>query len=182
MRTALVTGASRGIGRAIALDLARNGHRVACWASSDGGKDTQAEIEASGGEALALQADVGDAAAVDAAFGEVEQAWGPVEVLVNNAGVSADGLIARMTDDQWASVIRTNLDGAFHTIRRASPKMMKGRWGRIVNVSSVSGHAGRLARPTIRPPKPVCWACPGPSPGSSRPATSPATSWHRGLS
>jgi 3-oxoacyl-[acyl-carrier protein] reductase len=142
MRTALVTGASRGIGRAIALDLARNGHRVACWASSDGGKDTQAEIEASGGEALALQADVGDAAAVDAAFGEVEQAWGPVEVLVNNAGVSADGLIARMTDDQWESVIRTNLDGAFHTIRRASPKMMKGRWGRIVNVSSVSGHAG----------------------------------------
>jgi 3-oxoacyl-[acyl-carrier protein] reductase len=63
-------------------------------------------------------------------------------VLVNNAGVTADGLIARMSDDQWGDVLRTNLTGAFHTIRRATPKMMKGRWGRIVNVSSVSGQAG----------------------------------------
>ncbi len=142
MRIALVTGASRGIGRAIALELASTGHRVACCASSDGGKAVQTEIEAAGGAALAVQADVGDAAALDAAFKEIEAAWGPVEILVNNAGVTADGLIARMTDDQWGDVLRTNLTGAFHTIRRATPKMMKGRWGRIVNVSSVSGQAG----------------------------------------
>ena len=141
-RVALVTGASRGIGRAVALDLARTGHRVACCSSSDAPKDTQAEIEAGGGQALAVRADVGDAAAVDAAFAEIEQAWGPVEVLVNNAGLTADGLIARMSDDQWGDVLRTNLTGAFHTIRRATPKMMRARWGRIVNVSSVSGQSG----------------------------------------
>jgi 3-oxoacyl-[acyl-carrier protein] reductase len=138
----LVTGASRGIGRAIALELARSGHRVACCASSDGAKDTQAEIEAAGGAAMAVRADVGDADALDAAFKEIEEAWGPVEILVNNAGVTADGLVARMSDDQWNDVLRTNLTGAFHTIRRATPKMMKGRWGRIINVSSVSGQAG----------------------------------------
>jgi 3-oxoacyl-[acyl-carrier protein] reductase len=138
----LVTGASRGIGRAIALELARSGHRVACCASSDGAKDTQAQIEAAGGTAMAVRADVGDADALDAAFQEIEEAWAPVEILVNNAGVTADGLVARMSDDQWNDVLRTNLTGAFHTIRRATPKMMKGRWGRIINVSSVSGQAG----------------------------------------
>ena len=141
-RVALVTGASRGIGRAIAAELARAGHRVACCSSSDAAKDAQADIEAEGGTALAVQADVGDPAAVDAAFTEVEEAWGPVEILVNNAGITADGLIARMTDDQWGDVLRTNLSGAFHAIRRATPKMMRNRWGRMVNVSSVSGQAG----------------------------------------
>ena len=116
--------------------------RVACCASTDGAKETQAEIEAAGSDALAVQADVRDAASVDRAFGEVESAWGPVEILVNNAGITDDGLIARMGDAQWANVVQTNLTGAFHTIRRASAKMMRGRWGRIVNVSSVSGHAG----------------------------------------
>ena len=138
----MVTGASRGIGRAIALEIAAAGHRVACCSSSDATKDVQAEVEAAGGSALAVRADVGDAAALDTAFKEIEDAWGPVEILVNNAGVTADGLIARMTDDHWNDVLRTNLTGAFHTIRRASPKMMKARFGRIVNVSSVSGQAG----------------------------------------
>jgi len=141
-RVALVTGASRGIGRAIASELAGAGHRVACCASSEAAKETQAEIEAGGGTALAVRADVGDADAVDAAFGEIESTWGPVEILVNNAGITADGLIARMSDEHWNDVLRTNLTGAFHTIRRATPKMMRGRWGRIVNVSSVSGQAG----------------------------------------
>jgi 3-oxoacyl-[acyl-carrier protein] reductase len=138
----MVTGASRGIGRAIALELAAAGHRVVCCSSSDAAKDVQAEVEAAGGSGLAVKADVGDAAALDAGFKEIEGTWGPVEILVNNAGVTADGLIARMTDDQWGDVLRTNLTGAFHTIRRATPKMMRGRWGRIVNVSSVSGQAG----------------------------------------
>jgi len=141
-RVALVTGASRGIGRTVAEQLAAAGHRVACLASSGGAKDTCRDLEASGASALALCADVRDAAAVDAAFDEIEATFGPVEILVNNAGVTADGLVARMSDEQWQQVLDTNLTGAFHTIRRATPKLLRGRWGRIVNVSSVSAHAG----------------------------------------
>src|SRR5207244_876296 len=110
MRTAFVTGGSRGIGRACAVALAADGHRVAFCYSSDhvGAKESQAAVEAAGGEALAVQADVTDSASVDAAFGEIEGAFGPVELLVNNAGIARDGLIARMSDDQWDSVLRTN--------------------------------------------------------------------------
>jgi 3-oxoacyl-[acyl-carrier protein] reductase len=143
-RVAFVTGGSRGIGRACAVALADAGHRVAfCYSSDeDGAKDTRAAIEEAGADALAVRADICDPAAVDVAFGEIEEAFGPVEVLVNNAGANEDGLIARMSDDQWTRVINTNLTGAFHTIRRATPKMMRARWGRIVNVSSVVGHRG----------------------------------------
>jgi len=141
-RTALVTGASRGIGRAVALELAECGHRVACLSATDTAKETQRELEAAGHEAIAVLADVRDRDAVDAAFTDVEQAFGPVEILVNNAGVTADGLVVRMSDEQWAQVLDTNLTGAFHTIRRATPKLMRARWGRIVNVSSVSAYAG----------------------------------------
>jgi 3-oxoacyl-[acyl-carrier protein] reductase len=141
-RTALVTGASRGIGRAIAVALADAGHRVACCSASDGAKETRRELEAAGCHATAVIADVRDAGAVDVAFSEVEAVFGPVEILVNNAGVAADGLIARMSDEQWSTVLATNLTGAFHTIRRATPKLMRNRWGRIVNISSVSGQAG----------------------------------------
>ena len=143
-RIALVTGGSRGIGRACAVALAQAGHRVAfCYSSDeDGAKGTRAAVEDAGTDALAVRADVRDAPAVDGAFGEIEDTLGPVEVLVNNAGANEDGLIARMSDEQWRRVIDTNLTGAFHTIRRASPKMMRARWGRIVNVSSVVGHRG----------------------------------------
>jgi len=141
-RTALVTGASRGIGRAVAHALAEDGHRVACLSATDGAKETQRELEASGHEAMSVLADVRDRDAIDAAFTEIEETFGVVEVLVNNAGVTADGLVARMSDEQWARVLDTNLTGAFHTIRRATPKLMRARWGRIVNVASVSAYAG----------------------------------------
>jgi len=141
-RTALVTGASRGIGRAVAHALAEDGHRVACLSATDGAKETQRELEAAGHEAMAVLADVRDRDAIDAAFTEIEETFGVVEVLVNNAGVTADGLVARMSDEQWARVLDTNLTGAFHTIRRATPKLMRARWGRIVNVASVSAYAG----------------------------------------
>lgn len=143
-RVSFVTGASRGIGRAIAVALAGEGHRVAfCYGSDEtAAKETQAAIDELGGEALAIQADVADAGAVDRAFSEIEGAWGPVQILVNNAGIARDGLVARMTDDQWDVVLRTNLTGAFHTIRRATRGMMKARYGRIVNVSSASGQLG----------------------------------------
>src|SRR5262245_15716672 len=143
-RVALVTGASRGIGRAVAIELGRLGHPVACGYGSDAdaAAETVAAVEAHGVKALAVAIEIGDADAVDAAFGTIEGALGPVEVLVNNAGITRDGLLARMSDEQWSAVIDTNLGGAFHTIRRATPKMMRARFGRIVNISSVSGHIG----------------------------------------
>jgi 3-oxoacyl-[acyl-carrier protein] reductase len=143
-RVAFVTGGSRGIGRACAVALAEAGDRVAfCYSTDeDGAKETRAAVEEVGADALAVRADVRDASSVDAAFGEIEDALGPVGVLVNNAGANEDGLIARMSDDQWRRVIDTSLTGAFHTIRRATPKMMRARWGRIVNVSSVVGQRG----------------------------------------
>jgi 3-oxoacyl-[acyl-carrier protein] reductase len=147
-RVAFVTGASRGIGRAIAIALGTAGHRVAFCYSSDhaGAKDTQAAVEATGVDACAVQADVADAESVDHAFSEVEGALGPVELLVNTAGITRDGLLMRMSDDQWGDVLQTNLTGAFHTIRRATPKMMRARFGRIVNVSSVSGQTGQAGQ------------------------------------
>jgi 3-oxoacyl-[acyl-carrier protein] reductase len=143
-RTAFVTGGSRGIGRACAVALAEAGHRIAfCYSSDDdGAKATRAAVEKAGADTLAVRTDIRDPAAVDSAFGEIEHALGPVELLVNNAGTTEDGLVARMSDEQWQSVIDTNLTGAFHTIRRAAPKMMRARWGRIVNVSSVTAHRG----------------------------------------
>ena len=143
-RTAFVTGGSRGIGRACAVALAEAGHRIAfCYSSDDdGAKATRATVEKAGADTLAVRTDIRDPAAVDSAFGEIEHALGPVELLVNNAGTTEDGLVVRMSDEQWQSVIDTNLTGAFHTIRRAAPKMMRARWGRIINVSSVGAHRG----------------------------------------
>ena len=141
---ALVTGASRGIGQAVAVALAESGHRVAVGYANDadGGAKTAAEV---GG--LAVRIDVADVASVESAFETIEGELGPVGVLVNNGGITADGLLLRMSDDQWGTVLRTNLDGAFHCIRRASPRMVKARRGRIVNISSVaalSGSAGQV--------------------------------------
>ena len=143
-RVALVTGGSRGIGAATAKALARDGHRVAITYSSDlnGAHDVVADLDAIGSGGLAVRADVRDTDAVDTAFGVVEDTWGPVEVLVANAGVTADGLLVRMGFDQWSDVVRTNLDGAFVSVRRALPGMLRARWGRVVAVSSVAGSAG----------------------------------------
>ena len=147
-RVAFVTGASRGIGRAIAVALGRAGHPVGFCYGSDGpgAEETRAAIEREGVKALAVQADVTDAAAVDAAFSAVESEFGRITILVNNAGISRDGLVARMTDEHWRAVIDTNLTGAFHTIKRATPGMMRERYGRIVNVSSVVGQMGQAGQ------------------------------------
>jgi 3-oxoacyl-[acyl-carrier protein] reductase len=143
-RTALVTGGSRGIGRACALALAGDGHRVAlCYrADKERAAETVTAITDSGGQALAVAADVSDPGALDGAMKEIESTWGPVQILVNNAGVTRDGLLMRMTDEQWGEVLHTNLDGAFYAIRRATPGMIRGRFGRIVNVGSASGATG----------------------------------------
>ena len=143
-RVALVTGGSRGIGRACALALAIDGHRVGvCYGHDDeGATETCSAVEAAGGQALAVRADVADPAAVDAAFGQVEESFGRVELLVANAGITRDGLFMRMSDEQWGDVLRTNLDGAFHAMRRAAPAMVRSRFGRIVAVGSVGGLSG----------------------------------------
>ena len=138
-RVALVTGGSGGIGHATAEALAAAGHRVAV---GYGGNREAAEKTAAGVGGTAVRIDVTDPAAVEAAFAEVEQTLGPVEVLVNNAGVTADGLLMRMSAEQWSRVVATNLDGAFHVCRRAVPGMVRRRWGRIVNMGSVVGSTG----------------------------------------
>ena len=143
-RVALVTGASRGIGRAAATELARGGARVAVGYATDreAADATVATITSAGGVAVPVQIAVEDRASVEAAFATIETELGAVEILVNNAGVTADGLLVRMSDEQWDRVLSVNLTGAFHTIRRAVPKMMRARFGRIVNVSSVVAHLG----------------------------------------
>lgn len=143
-RVAFVTGGSKGIGRASALALARDGHRVAiCYAHDPGAaEEARAAVEAAGTEAMLVKADVGDSVAVEAAFGDVESALGPVEVLVVSAGFYQDGLAVRMSDAQWSDVIRTNLDGAFFACRRAARSMVRARWGRIVTISSVAAMSG----------------------------------------
>jgi 3-oxoacyl-[acyl-carrier protein] reductase len=141
---ALVTGASRGIGRAIAVALAEGGHPVAVNYASNSGeaKETLRLVEAAGSEGVCVQADVGDPQAVDACFKEVESELGPIGTLVNNAGTRRDGLALSMKDDAWESVIRTNLYGTFACCRRALRTMLRERKGRIVNVSSIAGLNG----------------------------------------
>jgi 3-oxoacyl-[acyl-carrier protein] reductase len=136
---ALVTGASRGIGRAIAARLARSGHSIAVnySTSADEAKETLRLVEEAGAEGICVQADVGSADDVSRCFSEVEEALGPVGVLVNNAGVRADGLALSMKDEAWDRVIRTNLYGTFACSRRALKGMLRSRFGRIVNVSSI---------------------------------------------
>ena len=131
-RTVLVTGGNRGIGRSIAEEFVAQGHRVAVTARSGQGPEGT----------MTVVADVTDSASVDAAFTAVEAELGPVEVVVANAGITKDGLLMRMTEEDFTSVVDTNLGGAFRVVKRASKGMLKARFGRIVLVSSVVGLYG----------------------------------------
>jgi 3-oxoacyl-[acyl-carrier protein] reductase len=142
-QTAIVTGASQGLGKAMAIELARNGARVACIArNADKLADTVAKIVQAGGAAEAFSCDVKDREGVDKIVDGVAEGWGRLDILVNNAGITRDTLLPRMTDDEWDDVINTNLRGAFLFTRAASRYMMRARYGRIINVSSVSGIMG----------------------------------------
>jgi 3-oxoacyl-[acyl-carrier protein] reductase len=138
---ALVTGASRGIGAAIARALAADGWPVGVNFRSDeeGAARVVSEIEQSGGQALAVRGDVSDPSAPEEIFKQLEEKFGPVLVLVNNAGVRADALSPQIEDEAWERVLDTNLSGAFRTTRRALKGMLRARYGRVVNVASVVG-------------------------------------------
>ncbi|HUH40265.1 MAG TPA: 3-oxoacyl-ACP reductase FabG [Castellaniella sp.] len=143
-KLALVTGASRGIGRAIALELAQCGATVVGTATTPAGaraiSETLAEL---GGRGVALN--VNDAAACDTLLSELAQDGAP-HILVNNAGITRDGLILRMKDEDWAAVLDTNLSAIFRLSRGVAKTMMKARWGRIINVTSVVGHSGNAGQ------------------------------------
>ena len=146
-RVAFVTGASRGIGKAIALRLAKDGRHVVLVSRSEGPlNEVKAAIESAGGTADVLAVDVGDAKAFAAAVEGVATKHGRLDILVNNAGITKDTLILRMSDEDWDSVLDTNLKSAFVASRAAARAMMKGRFGRIVNIGSTSGVVGNAGQ------------------------------------
>jgi NAD(P)-dependent dehydrogenase (short-subunit alcohol dehydrogenase family) len=139
-RIALITGAGRGIGRAVAMRLADEGYRVALTARSKGQlRETAAVI---GTESLVLPADMLDASSPDAVVSEVERVWGPVDVLVANAGAGESAPIARVTDEMWSRQIELNLTAPFRCVRRVVPGMVDQGWGRIVVLASVAAKRG----------------------------------------
>ena len=142
-RVALVTGASQGIGRATVLALAQAGARVAVAArNKEKLEAVVAEIAAAGGEALALSMDVADPEQVKAGFRQTIERFGKIDILVNNAAITRDGLAVRMKADDWDAVLRTNLTGAHLCAQQAMSTMMRARYGRIINVTSVVAETG----------------------------------------
>jgi 3-oxoacyl-[acyl-carrier protein] reductase len=147
-RVALVTGGSRGIGRAIALELARSGARVALTYRSASAEAEAAvkEIEALGSQAAAWGVDVADSAAVDQLVADTIERFGRLDIVVNNAGVTADQLILRMKPEDFDSVIATNLRGTWNLCRAAARPLVRARWGRIINLSSVVASMGNAGQ------------------------------------
>jgi 3-oxoacyl-[acyl-carrier protein] reductase len=146
-KVAIVTGASRGIGRAISVALAGQGAKVVTSARNTEALETLVEeIRAGGGEAVAVAGDVAVEADANNLIERAVAAYGRLDVLVNNAGITRDGLLLRMKNDDWDAVIDTNLKGAFHCIRAAAKYMSKQRAGRIINISSVVGEMGNAGQ------------------------------------
>jgi len=142
-RTALITGASRGIGKACALALATAGHRVVLAARSvDQLEEAAAGVRERGGEAFVIGMDLAAQESIVSGFAKAAKEFGRIDILVNNAGVTKDGLAVRMKQADWDMVLQTNLSGPFYAIQQVLPGMMRERWGRIVNISSVVGEMG----------------------------------------
>ena len=146
-RVALVTGASRGIGKACALALAQAGARVVLAARGvDKLKEVAAEIQAAGREAYIVELDISSEASIRDAFKQAASEAGPIEILVNNAGITRDGLAVRMKRTDWDEVLTTNLTGTFLCCQQVLQNMMRARWGRIVNITSVVGEMGNAGQ------------------------------------
>jgi 3-oxoacyl-[acyl-carrier protein] reductase len=147
-RAALITGSSRGIGRAIALQLARQGASIAVnyLSNEDAAKEVQATIRSYEGQAVLLQGDVSDPGQAERVVEMARDAFGRLDILVNNAGFNRDTLLLRMSVEDWDEVMATNLRAAFLCTRAALRHMLKQRWGRIVNIGSVSGIAGNAGQ------------------------------------
>ncbi|HRI43130.1 MAG TPA: 3-oxoacyl-[acyl-carrier-protein] reductase [Fimbriimonadaceae bacterium] len=142
-KVVVVTGASRGIGKEIAVRFGAEGGKVACVATSEANAlSTATAIYDSGGVARAYGCDVGEADQVEATFSRITEELGPPEILVNNAGLARDALLMRMKDEDWERVLAVNLKGAYLCIKAASRAMMKARYGRILNVTSIIGTSG----------------------------------------
>ena len=146
-QVALVTGASQGLGQAIAIELARNGARIACVArNAEKLAETVDAITSAGGKAEAFTCDVKNRGNVDEVVDKVAEDWGRLDILINNAGITRDTLLPRMSDEQWNDVIETNLTGSFLFARAVSRIMMRARYGRIINMASVSGIIGNAGQ------------------------------------
>lgn len=147
-KIALVTGGSRGIGRAVCLKLAAQGATVGVnyVSNSNAAEEVLTQITAQGGKGFITGFDVADSTAVQKAIKELTAAQGGPDILVNNAGITRDGLMARMKDDDWDAVLNTNLKGAFTCSKAAMRGMMKKRWGRIINITSVIGFLGNAGQ------------------------------------
>lgn len=146
-KVALVSGAGRGIGREIALELAKAGCTVICVSRNESSCGSVAEeIRACGGKAESFAFDVSDSGQVKEKCAEILKKYGAVDILVNNAGITRDNLLMRMSDEEWNAVISTNLSSCFYLSRNLVRAMMGKRWGRIINISSVSGIAGNAGQ------------------------------------
>lgn len=142
-----MSGASRGIGRACALGLSRAGYRVALAARNVAKlEEVAAEIRATGGEAFTVELDLASTDSIKEAFGRVAKEFGVVEILVNNAGITKDGLALRMKKEDWDLVLNTNLSGSFFATQQVLQGMMRGRWGRVINIVSVVGETGNAGQ------------------------------------
>ena len=148
VKTALVTGASRGIGAAIAKKLAARGFMVIInyGHSSAAAEDVKNQIEQAGGQAVLMQGDVSSGDDVDRMFKDIKKTWGRLDVLVNNAGINRDTLLVRMKEDQWDAVLSTDLKSVFFTTKAAASLMMRQRSGSIINIASVVGITGNAGQ------------------------------------
>ena len=147
MKTALVTGGSRGIGKAIAQKLSETSNVAVGYSNSkEQAVEVVNSIQANGGNAIAVQIDVTDNDSVEKCFELIEKEFSLVEILVNNAGITKDNIFPRLKQDDWDSVIDTNLTGSFRTSQRAIKGMMKNKWGRILFISSVAGISGNTGQ------------------------------------
>lgn len=146
-RIALVTGGAKGIGAAIAVRLAKVGHRVAiCGRDEEALRKQVTYLSSLGAQSLSVTANLSDNDASDKIVGAIEEQWGPVEILVNNAGMTKDGLAVRMSNEDFQQIIQVNLVAAFSLAKRAARGMMKARWGRIINISSIVAEMGNAGQ------------------------------------